>query len=100
MGDPALDDPDLIPRAVGFDEPDYILGRSVLDYAADARLINENLLDFSHLNFVHANSFGATSVFADSPPTITALDRGIRVERWIPNTPGPAGRRGDGLVDV
>ena len=38
-GDPALADEALIPPAVGFDNPDFILGRGQLDYAAEARLI-------------------------------------------------------------
>lgn len=100
MGDPALADAGLIPPAVGLDDPDYILGHGVLDYAAEARLINDNLLDFSHLTYVHAKSFQATSVFADTPPRIIPLDRGIRVERWIGNAAGPAGRSGAGPVDV
>lgn len=100
MGDPALADPDLIPAAVGFDDPDYILGRGFLDYQAEARLINDNLLDFSHLTYVHAKSFQASSVFADSPPRITPIDRGIRVERWVTDTPALAGREGPDRVDV
>src|SRR5205814_1975289 len=59
MGEAAEADPALIPPAVGLDHPDYILGHGHLDYAAEARLINDNLLDFSHLSYVHANSFGA-----------------------------------------
>ncbi len=91
MGDPAKADAGLIPPAVGFDEPDWILGRGYLDYAAEARLINDNLLDFSHLTFVHANSFGAGSAFADSTPKITPLPRGVRFERWVENARSPAG---------
>jgi vanillate O-demethylase monooxygenase subunit len=83
MGDPALADEGLIPPAVGFDNPRYILGRGQLDYAAEARLINDNLLDFSHLSYVHANSFGASETWARSRPVVTPLDRGVRVERWI-----------------
>lgn len=100
MGDPARADPDLIPAAVGFDDPDYILGRGFLDYAAEARLITDNLLDFSHLTYVHANSFQATGVFADSPPRITPIERGVRVERWITNSIAPSHRGADGPVDV
>jgi vanillate O-demethylase monooxygenase subunit len=91
MGDPAKADPNLIPPAVGFDEPDWILGRGFLDYAAEARLINDNLLDFSHLTYVHAKSFGAGSAFADEPSKITALPRGLRFERWVANAKSPAG---------
>ncbi len=42
------------------------------------RLINDNLLDFSHLSFVHANSFGAGPEFAESQAKISPLERGIR----------------------
>lgn len=99
MGDPGLADADLIPKAVGFDDPEYILGRGFLDYAAEARLINDNLLDFSHLTYVHANSFQATSAFADTPPRITSLERGIRVERWVLNSSRPSVRGESGPVD-
>ena len=92
MGDPALADLGLIPPAVGFDDPDWILGRGFLDYAAEASLINDNLLDFSHLSYVHAVSFGAGPEFAQTQPRITPLDRGVRVERWIENTLGSGAR--------
>jgi len=92
MGEAEAADPALIPPAVGFDDPDYVLGRGQLDYAAEARLINDNLLDFSHLTFVHADSFGAGDSWATDRPRVTPLDRGVRVERW---TIGPRGLGGD-----
>lgn len=88
MGDPAKADPTLIPPAVGFDDPDYILGRGQLDYAAEARLINDNLLDFSHLSFVHRDSFGASETWARNRPKVMAIERGVRVEQWIVNEQG------------
>lgn len=94
MGDPAQADESLIPPAVGFDDPDWILGRGYLDYAAEARLINDNLLDFSHLPFVHAQSFQAPASFADTLPRLTALPRGVRFERWNENANPRLGRDG------
>ncbi len=82
-GDPALADPALIPPAVGFDHPDYILGRGQLDYAASAGLIHDNLCDFTHLSFVHSASFGANEEWARTRPKVTMLPRGIRFERWV-----------------
>ncbi|BAK67937.1 putative iron-sulfur protein [Sphingobium sp. SYK-6] len=99
MGDPARADESLIPPAVGLDHPDYILGHGQLDYAAEARLINDNLLDFSHLTFVHANSFGSGPQFAETPARITPLDRGIRYERWTENSIGTASRRSPEPMD-
>jgi vanillate O-demethylase monooxygenase subunit len=88
MGNPELADEALIPPAVGLDHPDFILGHGQLDYEAEARLINDNLLDFSHLSYVHANSFGASEDWATSRPRITMLERGVRFERWLTVEPG------------
>ena len=62
--------------------------------AAEARLINDNLLDFSHLSYVHANSFGASEDWARDRPQITMLPRGVRVERWVPAQSGFRSRGG------
>jgi phenylpropionate dioxygenase-like ring-hydroxylating dioxygenase large terminal subunit len=99
MGDPARADESLIPPAVGLEDPQWLLGRGQLDYEAEARYINDNLLDFSHLTCVHANSFGAGPSFAADRPKLTALERGVRFERWITGTAGPVGRGTDELTD-
>lgn len=83
MGEVEDADEGLIPPAVGYDNPDYILRHGNIDYDANYQLINDNLTDFSHLSFVHANSFGATEHWARSRPSVKAIDRGIRVSRWI-----------------
>jgi vanillate O-demethylase monooxygenase subunit len=84
MGDPAQADEALIPPAVGFDDPNWIISRGTLDYEAEARLINDNLLDFSHFPFVHEKSLGADPEYATRVPTVTALPNGARSERWTP----------------
>jgi vanillate O-demethylase monooxygenase subunit len=99
MGEPAAADESLIPPAVGLDHPDYILGFGQLDYAAEARLINDNLLDFSHLSYVHANSFGAKEDWARDRPKITPINRGLRVERWLMSESGIPGRAIDRPTD-
>jgi phenylpropionate dioxygenase-like ring-hydroxylating dioxygenase large terminal subunit len=82
MGDPARADQALIPPAVGYDDPDWILGHGQLDYKAEARLINDNLLDFSHFAFVHEQSLNTGRAIADTPPTTIAEARGVRFQRW------------------
>ena len=99
MGDPDCADEALIPPAVGLSDPDYILGHGHLDYAAEAQLINDNLLDFSHLTYVHANSFGAGPQFAESLPRLEPLERGVRYSRWMVDTHGQSSRKSDVLVD-
>ncbi len=95
MGDPAKADQELIPPSIGPDHPDYIMGHGHLDYDAEARLINDNLLDFSHLSYVHANSFQAGPEFAQSLPRLDTLERGVRFSRWVEGAKGPVGRLND-----
>lgn len=102
MGDPARADPALVPPAIGYDDPAWVVGHGHLDYAADARLIADNLLDFSHVTFVHADSFQMSPEYAYLPPRVAQLDRGVRIERWTENTMGstmvPAGELVDHYV--
>jgi phenylpropionate dioxygenase-like ring-hydroxylating dioxygenase large terminal subunit len=95
MGDPAKADPAFIPPAVGPDDPDWLLGHGHLQYDAEARLINDNLLDFSHLSYVHPDSFGATESWARNRPKVTPIERGIRVTRWMTDQPGMNGRESE-----
>jgi phenylpropionate dioxygenase-like ring-hydroxylating dioxygenase large terminal subunit len=87
-GDPARADPSLIPPAIGLDHPDWTLKPGQLDYAASYQLVHDNLLDFSHVAYVHRNSFLADEQWARKQPKVTALERGVRVERWIENMVG------------
>lgn len=96
MGKAEAADHALIPPAVGLSEPDWILGHGQMDYAAEARLICDNLCDFTHLSYVHAQSFGASETWARTRPRVTQLDRGVRFERWIP-AEAPMRNRGDAV---
>lgn len=87
MGKPELADRNLIPRVKGLDEPDWLPGYGMLDYEAEASLINDNLTDLSHLPFVHGQSFAATGELAESLPTVTPIERGVRIERWAERQP-------------
>ena len=100
MGDPAKADEALIPAAVGLDDPRWILGHGQLDYAAEARLINDNLLDFTHLSYVHPNSFGASEEWARGRPEVIPLERGVRFQRWLPDQIGMAVGGQSNRIDI
>jgi len=87
MGDFAAADESLIPASRPLDDPDYIFRHGFLDYDAEAQLINDNLLDFSHLSFVHAESFNLGSDPAATQARVTQLENGIRYERWMEALP-------------
>lgn len=99
MGDSALADTIPIPVVTGIDEGRFVLKPGVLDYDADARLICDNLLDFSHLSYVHPTTFGVTEDWAMWRPRIEMRDRGIHVERWVRDQPPPYHQPELGRID-
>jgi phenylpropionate dioxygenase-like ring-hydroxylating dioxygenase large terminal subunit len=91
MGDPALADPALIPRALYHGDPEWWMQAGELAYEANYQLINDNLLDLAHLSYVHENTLGRNSMsWAESRPTVTPVPRGLRIARWVVNNPAPA----------
>src|SRR6266481_3394771 len=91
MGEPALADPKLVPRALNHDHADWFMQTGELAYAANYELINDNLLDLSHLSYVHQNTLGRNSMsWGESRPRTTRIERGLRVERWVVDHPRPA----------
>ncbi len=84
MGDPARADPRLIPLPPDYDLRDWDMRWSHCDIHAHYLLMNDNLADMSHVAFLHETTFGGGDTrIAESHPTITLLERGIRVERWL-----------------
>jgi vanillate O-demethylase monooxygenase subunit len=90
MGDPALADPALIPRALNHNHSDWFMLTGELAYEANYELINDNLLDLTHLSYVHQSTLGRNSMsWGESRPKTTPIDRGLRIERWVVNHPRP-----------
>jgi phenylpropionate dioxygenase-like ring-hydroxylating dioxygenase large terminal subunit len=88
MGDLALVDESLIPEFVGVDDPQWAMKPGRMDYNANFMLINDNLLDLSHIAFLHRKSLGATFTSAGvSRPTVTRKARGVRIQNWINSGP-------------
>ncbi|MEZ5729121.1 MAG: aromatic ring-hydroxylating dioxygenase subunit alpha [Burkholderiaceae bacterium] len=81
MGDPMLANPDDILDFFWHDSPDWRYKPGYLHYDAAYELIVDNLLDFSHLSFVHPNTLG-TSANAAVRPKIEHRDGGLRISHW------------------
>jgi len=94
MGEAAAADEGLIPPVMGLDHPDYLLGHGQLDFAAAAHLVNENLLDLSHVSFLHA-SLQFSEAWARQPPKFTKHERSVRTEWWMRNESLKPGERVD-----
>lgn len=90
MDRPETADPALLPPVDAPDDPAWIFRREHIDYRAHYMLINDNLLDFSHLSYVHEKTFGDTSLFATTRPRIERMPRSLRIARWLRDVPRPA----------
>jgi vanillate O-demethylase monooxygenase subunit len=84
MGEAARADVSRIPETIAATDPDWHIQMGCLDYAANYQLINDNLLDLSHLAFVHEKTLGkGVPQWATERPSITRLERGVRFQRWF-----------------
>lgn len=82
MGNPEAADEKLVPP-IGFSRPEFVIGHGQLDYAANARLVNDNLLDLSHAAFLHAETFRYGETWVRERPRVIERDRSLISERWI-----------------
>jgi phenylpropionate dioxygenase-like ring-hydroxylating dioxygenase large terminal subunit len=88
MGDAALADPLLIPRAIGHEDPDYAIETGELHYDANYQLIHDNLLDLTHLRYVHQNTLGRNNTNGSKTKQVVKnIDRGVRIQRWLRDRP-------------
>jgi phenylpropionate dioxygenase-like ring-hydroxylating dioxygenase large terminal subunit len=86
MGKPAAADPKAIPPSIALGDPAYRLRSGQIDYAAHYLLIDDNLLDLSHLSFVHEKTLGLDMPqWADGRPRVAPVERGLRMQRWLRN---------------
>jgi phenylpropionate dioxygenase-like ring-hydroxylating dioxygenase large terminal subunit len=82
MGDHALADESLIPAIRWMDDPDWVASDGYTPLKADYRLLIDNLLDLSHVAFVHGRTIGNVAV-AESPIKVTEVDGVLKVHRDV-----------------
>ena len=89
MGDPAQADVAKLPDNFSCDHPDWVNLPGYMHYDTPYLLIADNLLDFSHLSYVHAKTLGGTPAIAQARPLIEKIDakgqRGVKVSRFVQN---------------
>ena len=84
MGDPAKADPGKIEDFHFLDDPKWRYGGNYLHVDANYLLLVENLLDTTHLPFLHPTSLG-TDAFARSELEVSREGDRIQVARWLMN---------------
>src|SRR5688572_796905 len=99
MGDPAKADPKLIEDFHWMDDPAWRSAGSYLHVEGNYLLIVENLLDTTHLAFLHPNTLG-TDAFARSEFDVKREGDRITVTRWLMNElPAAFHKQMGGFVD-
>jgi len=86
MGDPALADDALIPDYHWNDDPAWVSYGDVYYVEGDYRLLIDNLMDLSHIQFLHASTLGA-GTDVDATITVERGDDNVKVSRWVLDTP-------------
>ena len=83
MGNPALADPGEIFDIPEFDDPSWGMNRGkALEIDCNYLYVTDNLLDPTHVAWVHQSSFGQAAT-EDTPLRITKKEDGITVWRWM-----------------
>ena len=89
MGEPDVANPDDIFHIENFDNPTW--GKTqcgAMDIACNYLYITDNLLDPSHVAWVHVSSFAGAGT-DDQPLELDVLENGILVSRWLKDRPPP-----------
>jgi len=93
MGDAARADLAMLPDNFSCNAADWHYQPGYMHYETPYLLICDNLLDFSHLSYVHEKTLGGSTAIALARPSIEAVtepgQRGLRVSRHVPNVPAP-----------
>lgn len=82
-------DNSLICDAVGPDNPDWNICTSQTEIHTNYRLEIANLMDLSHVTWVHRATLGGTNAWVEQPRKHTISDHGVTTEFWMPASPVP-----------
>ena len=83
MGDPARADPALLPDFARLENPDVGLTRIRLKPECHVQLVIDNLLDLSHLAYVHNTTTGNPAVAENALVKTEVAGDVVQVKRWI-----------------
>lgn len=90
MGDSDKADPNLICDSIGPGNEGYNIKTSKMHVNANYRLEIANLMDLSHLTWVHKSTFGGTDAYAKVKSVNKIVNgRGLETEFWLRSVPAP-----------
>jgi len=90
MGEPALADISRIPDLPWLDDPAWATAPGYLRIDANYQLVIDNLLDLTHLCYLHVKTLAGDPREATLPIKTERLKDGVQVDRWLTDvTPPP-----------
>jgi phenylpropionate dioxygenase-like ring-hydroxylating dioxygenase large terminal subunit len=89
MGETEAADPGLIPDFHRLTDPAYATVGKTNHVKSGYRLLTDNLLDLSHVGFVHTSTIGNPEMGEKGRINVTRTENGVRVVRLVPDVPPP-----------
>lgn len=89
MGEAEKADPSLICFAVGPGDRNWNMKTSKVQVNCNYRLEIANLMDLSHLTWVHRETFGGTDAYTRVRPEHVITPRGVNSQFWLRSVPAP-----------
>jgi len=89
MGDPALADPAAITDYHWLDDPEWGAKSSYLHVEANWQLVVDNLLDLTHLAYVHGSTIGNVALAEHATVNVERSPNNVVVTRWIIDQEAP-----------
>jgi vanillate O-demethylase monooxygenase subunit len=89
MGDPALADPAQICDFHWLADPEWGAEPAYLHVEANWQLVVDNLLDLTHLAFVHETTIGNMALVEHAAVKVQRAPNNVLVTRWIIDQPAP-----------
>jgi vanillate O-demethylase monooxygenase subunit len=87
-GDPAKADPALVPNLFWLDHPQWGAGTGHMRIKCNYQLIVDNVLDLTHLSYVHPRTFGTLAI-AEAPAHYERHGDQVRITRWVLDSAPP-----------
>jgi phenylpropionate dioxygenase-like ring-hydroxylating dioxygenase large terminal subunit len=90
MGEAAQAEPSRIPDAAYHNDPQWPERHACLHIASSYLLMLDNLMDLTHLGYVHKRTIGGNpSQHVEATMETVATGSGLRYTRWMLNSPPP-----------
>ena len=93
MGDPKLADESEIPDFSRIDDPAYGTSNIKFRHDAHVQLLIDNLMDLSHLAYVHSTTTGSPQIAELAEVETTRDGNSVNVKRWMEDVPAPRTHR-------